>query len=59
MSSLVLLAFVVIVVMVAAITGLQPRGGRPAAQTRLMSVGRGVLVLVALIIVYLVFRSRL
>ena len=58
MNSLVWLMLVVIVVMVAAVTGLQPRGGRPAAQTRLMSVGRGVLILAALVIAYLLFRSR-
>ena len=58
MNPLLLLTIVVIVVAVAAITRLQPRGGRPAGQTRLMSIARGVLILAALVIAYLVFRGR-
>lgn len=52
------LTLVVLVVMVAAITGLQPKGGRPAARTRLMTVGRVILILLAVAIAYAAFRAR-
>jgi len=43
---------------VVAITGTQPRGTRPVAHTRLMGVGRGALVVLAVIVAYMAFRMR-
>jgi uncharacterized membrane protein len=42
----------------AALTGIKPKGSRPVAHTRLMSVARLVLVVVVLIVVYLAFGAR-
>jgi hypothetical protein len=58
MSWLVWLALAVIVAGVAAVTGLQPRGGRPVARTGLMTVARVVLFIVVLIFVYMAYSSR-
>jgi len=44
-----------IVVAIAAITGVKPRGTRPVARTRLMVVARVVLVLLALLVAYWVY----
>ncbi len=48
----------VLVAAIAALTGLKARGTRPVAGTRLMGVGRFVLLLVALVFLYLAFRGR-
>ena len=42
----------------AAVTGIKPKGSRPVAHTRLMGVARFVLVVLALIVAYMVFRAR-
>jgi hypothetical protein len=42
----------------AAVTGIKPKGSRPVAHTRLMGVARFVLLVLALIVAYLVFRAR-
>jgi hypothetical protein len=52
------LGLAVLVVAIAALTGLKARGTRPVAGTRLMGVGRFVLLLVALVFLYLAFRGR-
>lgn len=41
----------------AAVTGAQPRGGRPVARTGLMGAARMVLVLVIAICVYFAYRA--
>ena len=41
----------------AAITGLQPKGGRPVARTHLMGVGRFVLALFVIIVAYVAYRA--
>jgi hypothetical protein len=58
MSWIVWLALAVIVTAVAAVTGIQPKGGRPVAGTRLMGMGRLVLVALVIIFAYLAFRAR-
>ena len=58
MTGLTWLTIAVLIVAVAAITGLKPKGSKPVARTQLMSVARGVLFLLALIVAYLVFVSR-
>jgi hypothetical protein len=52
------LGLAVFVVAIAALTGIKGRGTRPVARTRLMGVGRFVLVLIALVFLYLAFRGR-
>ena len=55
------LAWLVIPLLVAtfaALTGIKPKGSRPVAHTRLMGVARFVLVVLALIVAYIVFRAR-
>jgi hypothetical protein len=47
---------VLVVVALAAITGIKPRGGKPVAGTSLMTVARIVLVVLALVLAYVVFR---
>jgi len=42
----------------AAVFGLTPKGGRPVANTGLMTVARFVLVLVIVIVVYFAYLAR-
>ena len=58
MTWLTWLSFAVVIAAVAALFGTQPKGTRPIANTRLMSVGRFVLLVVAVIFGYLAFRAR-
>jgi hypothetical protein len=58
MSWLVWLGLVVLITAVAAITGIQPKGTRHVANTRLMGVARFVLVALVIIFAYLAFRAR-
>ena len=57
MTWLYWLTAVVVVVALAALLGLQPTGGRNVANTRLMGVGRVVLILLGLLFAALAFRS--
>jgi hypothetical protein len=52
------LAIAVIVAAVAAVTGIQPKGGRPVARTGLMAMARLALLAVVLVFVYLALRAR-
>ena len=56
MTWLVWLALAVVVAAVAAVSGIQPKGTRPVASTRLMGIAR--LVLVALVIIFAYFAWR-
>ena len=58
MSWLVWLALAVIVAGIAAVTGLQPKGGRPVARTGLMTAARVVLAIIVLIFAYMAYVSR-
>lgn len=58
MNWLSILGIVVILVAIASVFGLNPKGGRPVARTRLMSVARVFLVVLGAIMVYLAFKSR-
>jgi hypothetical protein len=42
----------------AAVTGLQPKGARPVARTGLMTVARIVLLVMAALVAYFVYRGR-
>ena len=58
MSWLAWLVVTMLIAAVAAITGLQPKGARPVARTNLMSVGRIVLLVLAVIVAYFAYRAR-
>jgi len=58
MSWLTLLLLAVVLVAVAAVTGLKPRGGRPVARTRLMTAARVVLLVIALLLVIAAITGR-
>ncbi len=57
MNWLVLLSLAVIIVAVAAVTGIKAKGTRPVAHTSMMGMARFVLVVLALILAYLAFRT--
>jgi len=57
MGPLFWLTLVVIIVAVAAITGLKPRQGRHVARTQLMGVARIVLILILLGLAYAAYRA--
>lgn len=48
---------VLVIVAIAALLGVKPRGSRPVARTQLMSVARVVLMLLALLVAYFVTRQ--
>jgi len=55
---LVWLGLAVLIGVIAAVTGIKPRGSRPVARTRLMGVGRFFLLLLIALFAYLAFRAR-
>ena len=57
MNAMVWIGLAVLIAAVAAVTGIKPKGSRPVASTRLMGVGRVVLLIVAAIFVYLAMRG--
>lgn len=57
MSWMVLLGIAVVIAAVAAVTGIKPKGSRPVAHTRMMGVGRVVLLIVAVIFAWLAWRA--
>ncbi len=57
MNWLVLLCLAAIVAVVAAVTGIKAKGTRPVAHTRMMGMARFMLVVLAIILVYLAFRT--
>ncbi len=58
MEWLVWLGLAVVVTAVAAITGIKSKGTRPVAITRLMAVGRFILLILIALFAYLAFRAR-
>jgi len=58
MTWLLWLVLAVIVAGIAAVTGLQPKGGRPVARTGLMHVARIMLVIIVLIFAYMAYIAR-
>jgi hypothetical protein len=58
MSWFAWLGLAVLISAVAAITGLQPKGARPVARTRMMAVARVVLLAFAILCAYLAFLTR-
>ena len=58
MNWLIWLGLAVLIGVVAAVTGIKPKGTRPVARTRLMGVGRFFLILLIALFAYLAFRAR-
>jgi hypothetical protein len=58
MTWLVWLALAVIVAAIAAVTGLQPKGGRPVARPGLLQAARFVLLIIVLIFAYMAYIAR-
>lgn len=52
------LGLAVLVAAVAAVTGIKSKGTRPVASTRLMAVGRFILLLLAAVFAWAAFRAR-
>ena len=57
MTWLFWLILAAVVVAIAALTGLQPKGTRSVSGTRMMGVGRVVLAAFVLIVAYAVYRA--
>ena len=55
---IVWLGLAVLVSAVAAVTGIKAKGTRPVANSRLMGVGRFILLLLILVFAYFAFRAR-
>ena len=58
MNWLFLLGLAVVVAAVAAVTGIKPEKTRPVAHSRMMGIGRIVLLIFAVILAYVAFRAR-
>jgi hypothetical protein len=58
MTWLVWLGLAVLITVVAAVTGIKPKGTRHVAHTRLMGVARLALLVLVIIFAYLAFRAR-
>jgi hypothetical protein len=52
------LGLAVLVAAIAAITGVKAKGTRPVASTRLMAIGRFILILLAAVFAWAAFRAR-
>lgn len=57
MNWLVWLGLAVVVVAVAAVTGIKPKGTRPVAHTRMMGVARIALIVIVAVLAYLAYRA--
>lgn len=58
MNWLTLLGIAVVVVAIAAVTGIKPRGTRPVAHSRMMGMARIALAIFVIILIYLAVRAR-
>ena len=58
MTWIVWLILAVIVVGIAAVTGIKPKGTRHVAHTRMMGVGRVFLAIIVIVFAYMAFRAR-
>lgn len=58
MSWLVWLGLALVIAVIAAVTGVKPKGTRHVANTRMMGVGRVVLFVIVGIFAYMAFRAR-
>ena len=58
MNWLTLLGIAVVVVAIAAVTGIKPKGTRPVAHSRMMGMARIALAIFVIILVYIAVRGR-
>jgi len=58
MSWFVWLGLALLIAVVAAVTGIKPKGTRHVAHTRLMGVARLVLLVLVIILAYLALQAR-
>jgi heme/copper-type cytochrome/quinol oxidase subunit 4 len=58
MNWLFWLCLAVIITAIAAVTGIQAKGTRPVAHTRMMGMARLVLLAIVIIFAYMAFRAR-
>ena len=58
MTWLTALLLVAIVVVIVAVTGIQPSGGRRVANTHLMAVARVVLAVMVLVVAWFMYHAR-
>jgi hypothetical protein len=58
MTWLTWLALAMVLAVLAAVTGIKPRGTRPVARTELMTVARVVFALMVLLLLYIAYRTR-
>lgn len=58
MTWLVWLGVAVVIAVIAAVTGIKPKETRQVSRTRMMGMGRVVLFVIAIILVYIAFRAR-
>ena len=55
---LVWLGLAVVIVAVAAVTGIKPKGTRPVSHSRMIGMARVALAVIVIVLVYLAFRAR-
>ena len=58
MTWLFWLGIAVVIGIIAAITGIKPKGTRPVAHTRLMGVARFILLIIIAIVIFMAYRAR-
>ena len=58
MNWIVWLGLALVVAVIAAVTGVKPKGTRPVAHTRMMGMARIALFIVVAILAYLAYRAR-
>jgi uncharacterized membrane protein YozB (DUF420 family) len=52
------LGIAVVIVAIAAVTGIKPKGTRSVSHSRMMGIGRLALLVIVVILVYVAFRAR-
>ena len=52
------LGLAVLVTMLAALTGIKPKGTRPIAHSRMMGVARAILVILLVLFAFLAYRAK-
>jgi F0F1-type ATP synthase membrane subunit a len=58
MNWIVWLGLAVLVTVIAAVTGIKPKGTRHVAHTRMLGMGRFFLLLIVAIFAYMAYRAR-
>lgn len=58
MNWLALLGIAVVIVALAAVTGIKPKGTRSVSHSRMMTMGRLALLVIVIILLYAAFRAR-